>query len=184
MEFLRCSAEIADGIRLLGFQFRKETGGRRLLRSNGSMHTIKKMCRKPLAILALLVLLGALPDTTIACVAYCSPAGVMHGSAHVTQRGPSNGHEHFPGMTENCRQCDSHKVNASMSKPACENLPALMVLSERFRCVSPTSVTVQLLSPAVYFNFPFLLLVSDNSGPHPHLLLKSDSSPSPTPLRV
>ncbi len=154
------------------------------MRSNASMHTIKTMCRKPLAILALLVLLGALPDTTVACVAYCSPAGMMHGSEHVTQPGASNGHQHFPGMARNCRQCDSHNVNASMSKPACENLPVLMVLSERFRCISPTSVTVQLLSPAVSLNFPLLLLVSDNSGPQSHSLPKSDSSLPPTPLRV
>ena len=182
--FFGCAVEIADGIRFLGFQLRKETGGRRLLRSNASMHKIRKMCRKPLAILALLVLVGTLPDTTIACVAYCSPAGMTHGSEHVTQRGPSNGHEHFPGMAENCRQCDSYKVNASMSKPACENLPALMVLSERFRWISPTSGTVELLSPAVSFNFPLQLLVSDNSVPQSHSLPKPESSPSPTPLRV
>ena len=148
------------------------------------MHTIKKMCRKPLAILALLVLLGALPDTTVACVSYCSPAGMMHGSEHVTQRGPSNGHQHSPGMAENCLQCDSHKVNASMSKPACENLPVLMVLSERFRCISPTNVTVQFLPPAASLNFPLILPVSGNSGPQFHSSPKPDSSLSPTPLRV
>ena len=142
------------------------------------------MQRKLPAILALLALMGALPDTIVACVAYCSLAGVMHGSEHVTQLNPSNGHQHSPEMAEGCVQCDSHNVTTSMSMPACENLPALMVLSERFRCISPTSVTVQLLSPAVSFNFPLLLLASDNSGPQCHSLPKPDSSPSPTPLRV
>ena len=159
-------------------------GGPASLCSNALMRILKSMQRKLSIIVALVVLMGTLPDTIVACVAYCSPVGAMHGSEHVTHRGPSNGHQHSPGIAENCFQCDSHKVNASMSKPACENLPALMVLSERFRWVSPTSVTVQLLSPAVSFNFPLLLLVSDNSGPQPHSFSKSDSSPSPTPLRV
>jgi len=154
------------------------------LRSNPSMRIVKLMQRKLSAILALVVLMGALPDTTVACVAYCSPAGAMHGSEHSTNLGPSNGHQRSPKMPENCVQCDSHNVNISISKPACENLPALMVLSERFRWVSPTSVTVQLLSPAVSFNFPLLLLDSDNFGPQSHSFPKPDSSPSPTPLRV
>ncbi len=148
------------------------------------MRILKSMQRKLSIIVALVVLMGTLPDTIVACVAYCSPVGAMHGSEHVTKRGSSNGHQHSPEMAENCVQCDSHKVTTSISKPACENLPALMVLSERFRWVSPTSLTVQFLSPAVSFNFPSLLLVSDNSGPQSHSLPKPDSSPSPTPLRV
>jgi hypothetical protein len=157
---------------------------RRFLRSNALMHILKLMQRKLSAILALVVLMGALPDATIACEAYCSPARMLHGSEHVTQHSPSNGHHHSPKMAENCVQCASHDVNASMSEPACESLPVLMVLSERFRFISPASETVQLLSPALSFNFPLLLAVSNNSDPQYYSLPKQDSSPSPTPLRV